>query len=146
VKSKTIITIFLLCSLILLTACQKETQNKQEVCFQDVCYEVEIPKTQQEFTQGLMYREYLPENQGMLFIFQETQKHGFWMKNTLIPLDIIWMNEELEVVYIAQAVPCEEEPCTIYAPDTEALYVLEINQNQTIKNNINIGDKAQLKI
>ena len=109
-----------------------------------MCYEVELPITQEDFQTGLMQREYLPENQGMLFIFQEEQKHAFWMKNTLIPLDMMWLNEELEVVHIETATPCKEDPCTIYFPDTEALYTLEINANQTQKQNIKIGDKAKM--
>ena len=96
--------------------------------------------------QGLMHREQLPENQGMLFIFETQQQHAFWMKNTLIPLDMIWLNEDLEVVYIQTAIPCEEEPCTIYAPDTDALYTLEINAGLAEQNNITLGTKATLNI
>ena len=50
---------------------------------------VELPKTPEEFVQGLMFRESLPENSGMLFIFQNEEKRSFWMKNMEIPLDII---------------------------------------------------------
>jgi len=140
------ITIYaILISLILISACTQET-CKDEICFEENCFKIEIPKTQEEMIQGLMFREYLPENEGMLFIFGFSERHSFWMKNTLMPLDMIWLDEELKVVYIQTAVPCTEEPCTIYAPNTSALYTLEINAGLSQQRNINIGNQAELKL
>ena len=60
--------------------------------------------------------------------------HGFWMKNTLIPLDMIWIDSDLTVVDIQYAVPCESDPCTIYTPAKEAIYVLEVNGDKFDQN------------
>ena len=133
---------FFLFLFLFLVGCAQVCVDK--ICFDDSCFEVELPRTNQEFMTGLMFREHLPENEGMLFVFQEEAKHSFWMKNTLIPLDIIWMNKDLEVVHIETATPCEEEPCTVYAPTEEALYVLEINAGLAEKNDVFIGSKVSI--
>ena len=94
-----------------------------------------------------MNREQLDKNKGMLFIFDESSKYSFWMKNTLIPLDIIWINENLEIVWIAENVnPCEEDPCPSYIPQEKAKYVLEINGGLSEKHGFKINDKVKLKI
>ncbi|MBO4203793.1 DUF192 domain-containing protein [bacterium] len=78
-----------------------------------------------------MYRESLPENAGMLFIFDEPAYLRFWMKNTLIPLEMIRLDENFNIVDIQEAEPCttpNQENCPIYTPKSKAQYVLEINQ------------------
>ena len=64
---------------------------------------------------GLMFRENMDSDRGMLFIFEKEGEYPFWMKNTLIPLDIIWINKDKEVVFISEnAQPCEEgKPCLL---------------------------------
>ena len=75
-----------------------------------------------------MNRESLNQNAGMLFIFQEEGVYPFWMKNTLIPLDIIWINKDKKIIHIEKNVqPCKAGPCPSYSPEKQALYVLEIN-------------------
>jgi uncharacterized protein len=107
-----------------------EGGNENRVCLDDKCFNVEVVSTPSERQRGLMFRETLEDNEGMLFIFEKSGRHSFWMKNTLIPLDIIWINSEKEVVYISRETPpCEGDPCPSYVPDEgveEALYVLEI--------------------
>ena len=76
-----------------------------------------------------MHRESLDEKSGMLFVFPEDGRYGFWMKNTLIPLDIIWIDNDQRVVDIQTAQPCTAEPCPSYTPSGDARYVLEINAN-----------------
>jgi uncharacterized membrane protein (UPF0127 family) len=145
---KTIILLTIL-TLLMLSACTKQTQQEiciNEICFEDECFKIEIPRTQEEMLQGLMHVEYLPEDEGMLFIFKEPRAHGFWMMNTLIPLDMIWLDEELQVVYVQTAIPCTSEPCTIYAPNTTALYTLEINAELAREKNIEIGQEATLNL
>jgi len=92
-----------------------------------------------------MFREYLPENSGMLFIFPESGIYQFWMKNTLIPLDIIWLNENYKVVQIEHVEPCQSNPCPIYNPEKEAKYVLEVNSRLTDKYSIQVESQAKLK-
>jgi|TARA_Y100000310_G_scaffold248848_1_gene254817 hypothetical protein len=111
---------------------------------ENIKVDVEVADDLSERTQGLMFRESLNKNSGMLFIFEEEEKHAFWMKNTLIPLDMIFISEDLEIVDIKNAIPCEEENCKSYAPKEKAKYVLEVNGDFTTENNINIGDRIRL--
>src|SRR3989344_3516093 len=84
--------------------------NKNKVCFFEKCFDIEIASTSEELSKGLMFRENLEKNSGMLFIFPENGIYGFWMKNTLIPLDIIWINSNKEIVFIKDnALPCKTE-------------------------------------
>ena len=85
-------------------------------------YKVQEAHTEEEKEKGLQGVSSLPEDQGMLFFFEEPQEVSMWMKDTLIPLDIIFINEDNEVVKVAQGEPNDETP--IIAQDT--LYVLEI--------------------
>jgi len=118
--------------------------NKNQVCIKDNCFLVSLASTQEERQQGLMNVNKLDENKGMLFIFQEEDINPFWMKNTLIPLDIIWINSSLDVVYIKEnAQPCNET-CEIIIPTTKSLYTLEINANLTEKYPLKLGDKVLL--
>jgi uncharacterized protein len=106
---------------------------------------VEIADSTAERAQGLMFREFLDDKSGMLFVFDNVDFHSFWMKNTLIPLDMIFISEDLEIVDIIYAEPCETEQCRGYKPEKAAKYVLEVNGNFTIKNYIEIGNKITIK-
>lgn len=87
--------------------------------------------------QGLMQRDSIGENEGMLFIFKKEEQRFFWMKNTSISLDILYINSSLEIVSIVKsATPFSEE----FIPSTfPAKYVLEVNAGFTTKNNIDVG-------
>ncbi len=90
---------------------------------------LEIAKTSAERARGLMFRKNLNEHQGMLFVFPNQGPHAFWMKNTLIPLDMIWLNNKNKIVYHQdQAPPCHETNCPLYQPPSsiKARYVIEI--------------------
>ena len=103
--------------------------------------EVEIARTPQELALGLMGRSELAPDHGMLFILGEEKIHRFWMKNTLIPLDIIWLDRHKRVVYIRTEVPpCQSDPCPFYGPLLNSLYVLEINSGMAKRQKIRLGD------
>jgi len=105
---------------------------------------VELARSQEEITRGLMFRESLAQNRGMLFIFGVPGVYDFWMKNTKIPLDIIWLNDKKEVVFIKNnAQPCKEDFCLPIGPDTEVNYVLELNAGLAEKVGLKI--KSQLE-
>lgn len=116
------------------------------VCFDDECFDVEVVDTEADRMKGLMFREYLDQDKGMLFVFEESRVYPFWMKNTLISLDMIWIDENYEVVFIKEsAMPCTSDPCPSINPGTQALYVLEINGGLAAQKGIELGDKAKFK-
>jgi hypothetical protein len=87
----------------------------------------ELAATDEERQRGLMFREKLLPEQGMLFVFEEEGLYSFWMKNTLISLDMLWINKDRRIVHIARNVPpCKEDPCPSYSPERPGLYVLEL--------------------
>jgi len=100
---------------------------------------VEIASDPIKRARGLMFRESLGEDEGMLFVFDKSSKHGFWMMNTTIPLDAVHFNEKKEVVDIIAMDPCKSIPCKTYHPKADSRYVLEVNQNFSRKNNITEG-------
>jgi len=118
--------------------------KKNIVCIGNNCFEVELAKTLEEKKTGLMNREFLDEDWGMLFVYEEYGDYSFWMKDTHIPLDIIWIKDD-RVVYVYQnAVPCEDY-CISISPNLSANYVLEINSGLSEKLEIGIGDKVEIK-
>ena len=122
------------------------SRNSAQICCYESCFFLELAQTQEEKAQGLMYRESLAENQWMLFLYDQEESYSFWMKNTLIPLDMIRLNANLEIVDIQQADPCTQEDCPSFTPRQKAQYVLEINQGISETNNINIGAQCSLSL
>jgi uncharacterized membrane protein (UPF0127 family) len=103
-------------------------------------YHLELARTPEEQALGLMYRESLPDRTGMLFVFDAPEPHHFWMKNTMIPLDMIWMDEAGKVIYVsANTPPCKADPCATYGPDGPARQVLEIAGGMAVKEQITVG-------
>lgn len=114
--------------LLFLTSCtaSETPQQLSEVCFNNnSCFSAEIADTPDSREKGLMYRESIPNNHGMLFSFTEESHYSFWMKNTIIPLDIIWISTQNNVVHIEkETTPYSLIPLT---PSKKARYVFEIN-------------------
>lgn len=110
-----------------------EINNKEsnlvDITIGDKKYKVEIADTPEKQEKGLMGRVSLPEDQGMLFIYDEPQDLSYWMKNTLISLDIIFIDDDMEVVSVKQGQPMSEEPIT----EDDVQYVLEVNSNSGIE-------------
>ncbi len=100
---------------------------------------VEIADSSEEWRTGLMNRDFLGEDSGMLFVFPDSQPRSFWMKDTLIPLDIIFVSEDYKIVDITTMQPCRADPCPSYRSKAPARYVLEVNAGYTRDNNITIG-------
>lgn len=107
---------------------------------------VEISADEATRQQGLMFRESLAPGHGMLFLFPQTDIHSFWMKNTLIPLDIIWIDEARRVVHLEQDVPpCRADPCPSYVPAAPSRYTLEIAAGQAAVHGVRLGDQLQFR-
>jgi uncharacterized protein len=108
---------------------------------------IEIADTSEERAKGLMNRKNLPEGNGMLFIFEGEKQVIFWMKNTLIPLDMIFLDAKYNVVHIQKdARPCVKDPCETFPSGKPAKYVIEVNSGTSDKIGLKEGDKVQVNI
>ena len=125
---------------------EKKKDGISEVCFNEKCFDVEIADTLEARARGLMNREYLNQDSGMLFLFDTEAEHCFWMKNTLIPLDIIWLDENKKIVFIKHnAESCETDPCETFGPGKSAKYVLEINSGLAKEIGLEEGDYLEFR-
>jgi YVTN family beta-propeller protein len=103
---------------------------------------VEVPDDREEFARGLMFRKHLPWNAGMLFAFDDEEIRRFWMKNTLIPLDMIFVDSSSKIIDIKENVPpCKQEECPTYPSKEPAQYVLEVNAGFVQEKGVKIGDR-----
>ena len=115
---------------------------KAEVCFNDFCWRVEVAKTGASQVKGLMFRKNLGEKEGMLFVFKNEGFHSFWLKNTLIPLDIVFLDKNKKVVNITEnAQPCPSDKCPSYRNQNPVKYVLEIRGGLANKIGLTIDSK-----
>jgi uncharacterized membrane protein (UPF0127 family) len=104
-------------------------------------FSVEIAATPAEQAHGLMDRTSMPADHGMLFVFPQAQPLTFWMKDTLIPLDMLFFDEAHRLVTVrADVPPCEADPCPTYASTAPARYVLELNAGTAAKLDLRKGD------
>jgi uncharacterized membrane protein (UPF0127 family) len=121
--------------------------RKNIVCVKDKCFTVELAITPQQHAHGLMFRKKLDDDKGMFFIFKGEGIYPFWMKNTFIPLDIIWIGQNQQVVFIKEnAQPCKKKSCPLIFPNRKAKYVLEVNGGTVNKLKSGVGDRVELKI
>jgi len=108
-------------------------------------FKVDIADTQQKQSLGLMFRDSMPPDQGMLFIFPNEALRSFWMKNTRIPLDIMYFDKDLKMVSVsADTPPCRVSRCPSYPSAGPAMYVLELNAG--IASALGVGPGDQLII
>ncbi len=105
---------------------------------------VEIAADDEMRAQGLMYRDRLDPGRGMLFVFPRDDVFSFWMKNTRIPLDMIWIDANRRVVGIKENVPpCRVPDCPSYGPGVIARYVLEVGGGEAAKRGLKVGESVQ---
>ena len=143
------IALFLIAGILFLYTQNNNLENNKiisEVCFENKCFEVEIADTARKREIGLMNREYLNSNNGMLFVFDQAGVYNFWMKNVLIPLDMIWIDENNKIIFIKEnAEPCKTEKCESFGSDEKALYILEVNGGVAEEMGLEIGDKVEFE-
>jgi len=108
-----------------------------------VTIDIEIADTLHEKTIGLMYRKSMADREGMLFVYGNLQSHFFWMKNTYIPLDMIFVDKKMKIVEIVKnTTPLSEELIPVH-DDTQ--YAVEVNAGFTDKYNIQVEDSVVIK-
>ena len=122
----------LLCLAVLLAACSvKPGDDLQNIALvgpghKAITLTVEVADSPDEHAQGLMGRENLPEDGGMLFLFPRAEMLSFWMKDTLIPLDILFFDAQGRMVSSTSMTPCEGDPCPTYSSEEPAAIALEV--------------------
>lgn len=132
---------FLLCAALALT-CMACVAGGPEVELKGKRFSVEIADTSEKQALGLMFRDSMPTDHGMLFIFPREAPRSFWMKNTRIPLDIMYFNEDLELVSIsADTPPCRTRYCPSYPSKLPAKFVLELNAGTAAELGVELGDR-----
>ena len=117
------------------------------VVLKDQRFYVEVADDPGEQQLGLMFRNRMGEDRGMLFIFERDEPRSFWMKNTRISLDILYFDSQLSLVSMQQDVPpCRRDPCPSYPSTGPARYVLEINAGIAEQLGVEVGDPLVLDL
>lgn len=150
-RTRLTIGIALAASLLLLGTYLLLTQNKEadtapvteEVRVQPLPATIELADTPEKRTQGLSGRELIPDDYGMLFIFTEDGYHRFWMKEMLVPIDIIWTSEAGTIVYIEHSASPTTYPDT-FGPSRPARYVLETRAGYARESGWEVGTLLDL--
>ncbi len=111
----------------------------------DVEVEVEIAETPVQQQLGLMHRESLAREAGMVFVFAKETRGGFWMKNTLIPLSIAFFDRDGKILRILDMEPCDAEPCPVYDPEVAYRGALEVNRGAFGEWGVSEGDRLRVE-
>jgi len=89
-------------------------------------YRLEIADTPERRGQGLMFRDRLPPGSGMLFVYPRSGNYRIWMKNTRIPLTVLWLDADARILHRALLQPCRRDPCPVESAPAPARYILEL--------------------
>lgn len=107
--------------------------------------QLEVARTRSELSTGLMFRPSLEDDRGMLFVFERPRVLQFWMKNVLIPLDMVFLRDG-EVQAIVTAPPCEADPCPTYGPrDRQSDSVIELRGGRATELGLSEGDRVEIR-
>jgi uncharacterized membrane protein (UPF0127 family) len=137
---------FLLC-LLMLVACTACASGEPSVELGGKTFRVEIADTPEKQALGLMFRDSMPDDEGMIFIFPNETPRSFWMRNTRIPLDIMYFDKDLKMVSIsADTPPCRVSRCPSYPSTGPAMYVLELNAGKASELGVGPGDKLIIRL
>jgi uncharacterized membrane protein (UPF0127 family) len=136
--------LLLIIAVLLCSSCGAEGPS---VVFKGERFSVELAQTPDEQALGLMFRESLEDDHGMLFLFPSQARRSFWMKNCRIPLDIFYFDEQLKLVSVAEnAQPCKTRNCPSYPSSGPAKYVLELNAGKAAELGAKPGDVLELDL
>ncbi len=106
--------------------------------------DLEVARSPQEEEIGLMYRTNLPENRGMLFVFDPPRPVLFWMKNTLIPLDMVFLYQGKVRKIASKVPPCKQETCPTYGSNDRIDQVIELKSGRAAELGLKVGDSIQV--
>jgi uncharacterized membrane protein (UPF0127 family) len=140
--------LFFSCALLLATpACGQEAEATLVIATgsDDVEIDAEVADTPRERATGLMNRERLAENAGMVFLVPEPTDGSFWMKDTLIPLSVAFWDREGRIFRIVDMEPCRKDPCPLYAPGGSWTGAVEVNQGFFQDRGVEVGDRVRLE-
>lgn len=104
----------------------KESFDQVDIVINGAEYNLEVARTRAQRSHGLMYRQSLAEKEGMLFIYPRLGDNRIWMKNTLIPLTVIWLEENESVIAVKQLPPCDTSFCPSYGVSRPSKFVIEL--------------------
>lgn len=107
--------------------------------------ELEVTATPAQQQLGLMYRQNLPDDRGMLFSFEPARPVKFWMKNTLIELDMVFLRDGKISAIADNVPPCKNEPCPVYGPETDIDQVIELRGGRAAELGLKIGDRVTIE-
>ena len=126
----------------------KDRYLKSNVTINGFKLTADLALTNEQIEKGLSVKDKLKENEAMLFVFGESAKRSFWMKDMKFPIDIIWLDSDGNVVHIEQNLqPCVSVLiCTSYSPNIESQYVLETVAGFTQRHNVSVGTDIDFKL
>ena len=137
----------LLMCVMMLIACTACASGDPRVVLGGKTFAVELATTSEKQALGLMFRDSMPQDEGMLFIFPNEAPRSFWMKNTRIPLDIMYFDKNLKMVSVsADTPPCRVTRCPSYPSTGPAMYVLELNAGKAQELGVGPGSVLTLKL
>lgn len=137
----------LLLCILMLSSCVGCAAGDPSVELGGKTFSVDIADTQEKQSLGLMFRDSMPPDQGMLFIFPNEALRSFWMKNTRISLDIMYFDKDLKMVSIsADTPPCKVSRCPSYPSTGPAMYVLELNAGTASALGVGPGDRLTIEL
>lgn len=140
----------LVCAILVLLAagCGRDASSPRAVIETDagdVVVQVEIADSSAERAKGLMGRQQLPEDAGMVFLFPADSSTAFWMKDTLIPLSIAFYRADGTIVRILDMEPCRRDPCRVYDPQATYRGALEVNRGAFRRWGVVAGDRVRVE-
>jgi uncharacterized membrane protein (UPF0127 family) len=130
----------------LVLICASCMAREPHVVLKGESFTVDLAETREQQSLGLMFRDELPEDHGMLFLFPVEAMRSFWMKNTRIPLDIFYFDDELQLINVQTARPCRTRQCPVYPSTAPAKYVLELNAGKGAELGVQPGDRLELHL
>ena len=123
---------------------EESSADIQKIYLNEEIFDLEVVRTREDMTRGLMFRESLDRDKGMIFVYEDEAKRSFWMKNTKISLDMIFIDSLGKIVEIKENVqPCEVEDCQSYV-SLPAKYVIEVNGGVVRDIGLGVGDIVDL--